>query len=212
MKTSYANYYKRFQQLSKKPEAKVSGLISLTIFTVAFFGIFALLPTFKTIAQLSREIEDAEAINGKLTKKILALDAAEGLYTQIVDELPVVNEVLPEKSEFERLAWQLHWLADDKGLELSSGNFGEFMITEEKTNQGENLLELPVELTVNGSYGQIKEFLGSIDKIDRLMAVKEAAINAKRFKSELGKITANLKLTAYYLPNTTKNGVGLTQK
>jgi type IV pilus assembly protein PilO len=200
MKINYANYYRRFQQLSRQPQAKVSGLISLTIFTVAFFGIFAILPTFKTVAQLSREIEDTETTNAKLTKKIQNLSKAEESYTQTLDELAVVSEVLPESAEFERLAWQLYWLAYDKNLELSSGNFGEFTITEEKTSQGEKLLALPVELTVNGSYGQIKEFLRDLARIDRLMATEEVSINKKKFKNEVGKITASLKLTAYYLP------------
>jgi len=199
IKRNYANYYKRFQQLSKRPEAKVSGLISLTIFTVAFFGMFAILPTFKTIARLSREIEDAEMVNSKLAKKIQSLSKAEDVYSQILEELPMVDEVMPEKVEFERLAWQLHWLAQDKEVEISTGNFGAFTVIEQKSSQGEEMLELPIELAINGNYGQIREFLKDLTKIDRLITVNETGLNSKKFKNEPGKISANLKLTAYYL-------------
>jgi len=200
MKPTYANYYKRFQQLSRKPEAKISGLISLTIFAVAFFGLFAILPTFKTIAQLSKEIEDAEIVNGKLAKKILALDTAEQSYGQILEKLETVEAVLPEKAEFERLAWQLHWLASDKGLEVSGGNFGEFEVIEQKPGASDELKELAVEFTVRGNYGQIKNFIKELLRIDRLITVNEAVISSKRLRGDSGGVSANLRFTAYYLP------------
>ncbi len=200
MKPTYANYYKRFQQLSKRPEAKISGLISLTIFAVAFFGLFAILPTFKTIAQLSKEIEDAETVNSKLAKKILALDTAEQSYGQILEKLETVEAVLPEKAGFERLAWQLHWLANDKDLEVSGGNFGEFEIIEQTAAASDELKELAVEFTIRGSYGQIKDFIKELTRMDRLITVNEVVIGSKRLKSDSGGISANLRLTAYYLP------------
>lgn len=200
MKPTYANYYKRFQQLSRRPEAKISGLISLTIFAVAFFGLFAILPTFKTIAQLSKEIEDVETVNSKLAKKILALDTAEQSYGQILEKLETVEAVLPEKAEFERLAWQLHWLANDKGLEVSGGNFGEFEVIEQTPAASDELKELAVEFTIRGSYGQIKDFIKELVRADRLITVNEAVIGSKRLKGDSGGISANLRLTAYYLP------------
>lgn len=200
-KRSYSNYYKRFQQLAKKPETKISGLISLTIFTVAFFGMFAILPTFKTIASLNKEIEDAESVNIKLTKKIQALDTAGELYAGTIKEFDVISGVLPEKAFFERLAWQIHWLAKDKDLLISSGHFGEFFVTGEKIKSDKEVLELSTEIVIDGTYGKIKEFVEDLVKIDRLITINEISINSKGYKNIIGKISANIKLTAYYLPS-----------
>jgi len=200
-KRSYSNYYKRLQQLAKKPQAKISGLISLTIFTVAFFGMFAILPTFKTIARLNKEIEDSESVNIKLAQKIKALDIAEGLYANTIKELKIINEVLPEEAFFERLAWQIHWLAADKDLQISSGSFGEFFVIGEKIKSDQEPLELATEVVVGGTYGQIKEFVENLIKIDRLVTISEISINSKKYKNVVGKISANIKLTAHYLPS-----------
>jgi len=208
LRRSYSNYYKRFQQLAKKPQAKISGLISLTIFTVAFFSIFAILPTFKTIARLNKEIEDSENVNIKLGQKIKALDIAEGLYADTIKELKVVNGVLPEEAFFERLAWQIHWLAADKGLQISSGSFGEFFVIGEKIESDQEPLKLATEVVVGGTYGQIKEFVEDLIKIDRLVTINEVSINSKKYKNVVGKISASIKLTAHYLPSMNKLTTG----
>jgi len=204
LRRSYSNYYKRFQQLAKKPQAKISGLISLTIFTVAFFGMFAILPTFKTIARLNKEIEDAESVNIKLAQKIKALDVVEELYAGTIKELKVVSEVLPEEAFFERLAWQIHWLAADKNLQISSGSFGEFFVIGEKIESDKEPLKLSIEVVVGGTYGQIKEFVEDLIKIDRLVTINEVSINSKKYKNVVGKIAATIKLTAHYLPSMNK--------
>ena len=110
VKKSYANYYKRFERMSKQPAARISGLVSLTIIVTVFFMFFAILPTFRTIATLNREIEDTELLETKLQKKILSLQKAEEVYIQTEKDLEIIAPVLPITQDFERLAWQVNWL------------------------------------------------------------------------------------------------------
>lgn len=202
LKQNYLTQVKRFQQLSRKPSTKISGLISLTIFLVAFFGIFAILPTFKTIAGLKREIEDIEVVNRKLGNKVRALSKAEELYTRVSKDIARVNQVLPEKAEFERLAWQIEWLALNKGVEIVNGNYNEFDLITVPTQTGE-LQKLEIELSINGSYLKIAEFVGSVTNIDRLMEIKAISINSKKLRQGEA-VSANIRLTAYYLPSYVK--------
>jgi len=205
-KTNYINYYKRVKQLGQKPGAKVSGLISLTILTVAFFGGFAIMPTFKTIAALTREIEDTESVNSRLAKKIVSLERAEDAYLGYTDSLELMNKVLPDNNEFEKAAWQINWLANEKNLRLITSNFGEFVIVGIESDPESEIMELVIEITVEGSYGQIKEFLKEIINVDRLIVVEKVSLNNKKVQNEDKAITANIKLKASFLPSKFEAG------
>lgn len=198
-KKSYLEQIKRVKQLSKKPTAKISGLISLTIFLMAFFGMFAILPTFRTIASLNREIKDAEIVNKKLTNKIGSLSKAEDLYLKASKKTSLINRVMPEQAEFERLAWQVEWLALNKGVEIINGNYNEFELVSNKVETILEPKELELELTINGNYPKIYDFIRAVTEIDRLISIKAVSINSKQLRQGQA-ITANIKMTAYYLP------------
>ena len=200
-RTSYNQYYTRLKMVLERPAAKVSSLASLTIFTVVFFLSFAILPTFKTIASLKREITDAKTTEAKLQQKIQSLNQAETLYAQIAPNLEILNQVLPSDPEFERLAWQLNWLAISHQLTIVSGSFTEFPVTgavEVKPNEA-NTIE--VALSLKGSYPSLKAFIADLNQLDRLIAVEEAIITSKSVRTAEDALTTNLKLKAFYLPS-----------
>src|SRR3989304_8007269 len=125
-RSSYGQYYGRLKIILNRPVAQVSGLVSLTIFTIVFFLSFSIVPTFKTIASLKKEIEDTKNVEAKLQQKIHSLNKVETLYAQVLPNLEVLNQVLPTDPEFERLAWQIHWLINKNQLGLVNGSFSEF--------------------------------------------------------------------------------------
>ena len=194
---NYDRYYQHLKILGRQPKIKISGLITLTIFTVAFFLNLAILPTFKTIAGLKKEISDQQEVEVKLTKKMLGLKTAEVNYAKVINDLKLINQVLPEKEELERLAWQIQWLANQQGLTISTGSFGEFNLVGQADSPDQT--ELAVELTITGSYQQIRAFLQGLTKIDRLIAVKEVNFNKQKLQGS-GEVTASLKLAGFYLP------------
>ena len=160
LKTSrdYKKYIKRLQLLSSSSVAKVSGIVSLTIFVVAFFGVFAISPTFKTIGSLTKEVKEIEEVNQKLSLKIKALNSAEDSYSQALNDLEIINKVLPETVFFDRLAWQIEWLAMNTGLDLPSANFGGFqLIGPELIENG--LGKIQVAITLIGGYSETKKFV-----------------------------------------------------
>jgi Tfp pilus assembly protein PilO len=198
LKQDYLRNVQRFKQFGQKPGSKVSGLISLTIFTVAFFGIFAIMPTFKTIASLKKEFKDIEQINQKLSLKIQALNKAEDLYGQQINNLPLVNSVLPETAEFERFAWQVEWLALNKGVQFESGSFNKFPLVNKETAEGVQSIE--TELTIMGNYLNTKDFLKALSQMDRLVSISNLTISSKKIKQSAGLISTSIKLSASYFP------------
>lgn len=198
---NYDRYYQQIRVWGQQPKTKISGLISLTIFTVAFFLSMAILPTFKTIAGLKKEIKDQQEVEVKLTKKVAGLEIAEVNYTKVINDLKLINQVLPEKEELERLAWQIQWLANQKGVEINSGSFGEFNLVGQAGKSDQT--ELSTELTIKGGYQQIKAFLQSLTKIDRLITIKEVSFNKQKLQD--GELTASLKLAGFYLATKEQN-------
>lgn len=194
---NYDRYYQQLKILGQQPKIRISGLVTLTIFTVAFFLSMAILPTFKTIAGLKKEIKDQQEVEATLSKKMLGLQAAEVNYAKVINDLKLINQLLPEKEEFERLAWQIQWLANQKGVEINTGSFGEFNLAGQADSPDQ--AELAVDLTIKGSYQQIRAFLQGLTKIDRLITINEVSFNKQNLQTG-GDLTASLSLAGFYLP------------
>ncbi len=200
IRESSRNRYKRFSKLRESPKAKVSGLVSLTVFTVAFFGVFAIMPTFKTIASLNKEIDDAQLVNAKLSKKIVSLERAEETWIEVSSQVTGLSSILPREHEFERLAWQVAWMADDKGVIIINESFEEFVILGKNVSRSKDEFVLPMEMSISGGYEEIKGFLEGLVSLDRLVSIEEVVINSRKLRSEEGVLSANIKATAYYFP------------
>jgi len=196
MKRDYSRYYKRFRGWADKPANQAFGLLSLTLLAIAFFGSFAIMPTFKTIAGLNKEIKDARLVSDQLSKKIASLKTAQNNYAKIVNDQEILNQVLPQKEEVSLLSWQFSWLAAEKGVILGNGNFGSFNLVGPVPAQPTNL---DIQLAASGSYPQIKAWLEALTNCNRLVTINELSLNSKNEK-----INASLKLTAVFLPEEGK--------
>ena len=201
LRQNYGDYYRRLQMITRRPEIRISGLVSLTIFTIVFFSLLAILPTVKTIIALKKEIEEIESVNKQMQRKIILLDEAQNIYMQVASDIVFVNEVLPDKINFEELAWQIHWLANENGVKIISENFDEFPIKNDIEKEPKELKEITIELTINGKYENIRYFLGQLTRINRLISIEKLTVNKKRLSQNLNTVNANIKAKAYYLPN-----------
>ena len=191
-------YYRRLKEAASRPMAKISGLISLTLLTIAFFGMFAILPTLRTIGKLNKEVEDAETVKTKLEQKTKALKQAQEVYDQVASEVGLVNWVLPEGVMFERLAWQVSYLAYESQVKVGGISFEAFLILGDEQPEGEKILSLPFDLTISGSYVNLARFLGGLNRVDRLIIIDD--VNLSSGRQAEGGVTATVKATAYYLP------------
>jgi len=201
LRQNYGDYYRRLQLITRRPEVKVSGLVSLTIFAIVFFSLLAILPTIKTIIALKKEIGEIESVNKQMQKKIMSLDKAQNIYMQIASDIVFVNEVLPDKINFEKLAWQIHWLASENGIKIISENFDGFPIKNDIEKEVKELKEVAIGLTINGKYENIRYFLRQLTRINRLISIEELTVNKKRLSQNLNTVNANISAKAYYLPN-----------
>lgn len=173
----YRQYASGVTILYKKKKTRVYTGIILSIFTVAFFGFFAIRPTLVTIGGLLKEIKDKREIVAEMDQKIDDLNQAQTNYNQIRDDLYLVEESLPLDPDLPILIKQLESLARLSSVVIESVRF-------EKTNlQGEIEIEegqaVGFSITVMGSYENLKEFLNSIDTLRRIISVESFGFTSK---------------------------------
>ena len=194
----YRRYVSGVGALYKKKKARVYTSIILSIFTVAFFGFFAIRPTLVTIGGLLKEIKDKKEVVAQMDQKIDNLNKAQTNYTRIRDDLDLVEESLPLDPDLPILIKQLESLARLSSVTIESVKF-------EKTNlQGEIEIEIEEGQTTGfsvaflGSYENLKEFLNSLDTLRRIILVESFAFSSKT-EDEIQMLRLTINADAHYL-------------
>lgn len=93
--------------------------LSLTLVTIAFFGLFAINPTLGTIADLQKQLEDSQFIHDALQTKIANLTTLQTQYTQLEPDLNPVFSAVPQTPGIDSLVGQVHQIAQQSSLQLN---------------------------------------------------------------------------------------------
>lgn len=202
----YKNYYFRLQSLSREPVAQTSFVLIASLLTISFFGIFAIKPTFATIATLLKEIKNKKELNQKLQAKITALNKAENTYAQITPKLKIINNALPKHPEFTRLEQEIEYLIYKNNLLLASGDFSGFTVVGEKEPEKKKeeedidgtLKRLSFNLVIAGEYNDLKNFLKDLENLDRIILVETTSF-LKNTDIKGARLQMMLKAKVFYL-------------
>ena len=192
----YRRYVTGVGALYKKKQARVYTGIILSIFTIAFFGFFAIRPTLVTIGGLLKEIKDKREVVAQMDQKINNLNKAQTNYARIEKDLDLVNESLPLDPDLSILIKQLESLARLSSVAIESVRF-------EKTNlQGEIETEegqaSGFSVTLVGDYKNLKDFLSSLDTLRRIISVKSFSFTSKT-EEEIQLLILSISAEAHYL-------------
>ncbi len=186
---------KRFLQ---SPQGKSLVWLSLSIFTVAFFLIVAIRPTVITITKLIKEIEEKEAAGLLLDKKIGSLVAAQKIYAKNSQRLPMLNQALPEKSEFPWLANFLDGVALSSQVELSSLSFEKINLNlapvANQSPKPSAYQSINFSTNAKGDYLNLKNFVSLLESSRRLIRIELASVSETKKKNE-ETIDTKLQLT-----------------
>ena len=195
----YRRYFVGLGALYKKKQARVYTGLVLTIFTVAFFGFFAIRPTLVTISGLFKEIKDKKEVVKQMDDKIAALTEAQMNYSQIEDELNLVDQSLPLDPDLTSLMKQLEALARASSVTLESVQYSKInLLGEVEKEEGQ---KAAFTLSLSGNYDSLKQFLHSLDNLRRVILVEGFSFSAKT-EEEIQILILNVTAKAYYL---TKN-------
>lgn len=172
----YRRYFVELKDLYQKKKVRVYTGIVLSLFVVAFFLFFAIRPTLKTIAALTKEIKDKKVVAQKLQDKINALNSAQIEYQRIEDELYLIDQALPENANLSLLIQQLEALARQHGVTIASIQFNQTTLKgideakEKASKTGEQ--SAGFSLAIAGNYQNLKSLVDSLAKLRRSISIE----------------------------------------
>lgn len=183
---NYRRFFINLGRITSAPKVKSFAWLSLTFFTICFFGIVAIRPTLVTIAKLTREIKDQKEASQKLQTKINSLVAAQAEYAKVVNLIPLLDEALPENSNFPRLAYFLEETATASAVEIQSLSFEKIIFKEEgkKTKNKNPYNEIVFSAGVAGEYHNLKQFLADLEASRRIIKIESFSIGEARKKDD----------------------------
>lgn len=211
---SAQDYLRQVQGIYQSQEVivKASFRLILSVFTVAFFTLFALRPTLGSISVLLKRIEDQKEVSRRLDNKIAQLSEAEEILSLKGRELTgLTNRAVPEGPNVDKMAQQIEAIANESGVILTSANiqgvpmFGE----QEKGSEpgGTKFFYNPEQefvtfsFTVGGGQEEIIRFLSQLENMERAVLLAKIGFNKpqKQLAGQLP-LLASGKATIYYLP------------
>lgn len=199
----YRKYYsQRINPFLKSRHATAYTMVVLSIFTISFFGFFAIRPTVKTIVELKRQIEDNQIVDKALQKKIDDLVIAQEEYQLIKDFVPAINEALPDTPNLTQALVKIESLASSQqasvsAMQVQSVTFQPGNIDTSKKEISNKPTTIDIAIKVSGNYKQLDAFLDKLFKTRRTITAQNLELLPET--SETATLKLVLKLNTYYL-------------
>jgi len=179
---------KRLKKFMPSEQKQSFVWLALSISTVSFFLIVAIRPTIITIVKLNKEIKEKEEASLLLDKKIESLIKAQKVFAQNSQKIPLLDQALPQKSEFPLLFNFLNRSAEESRIELSSVSFEKIVliapISTSKTKKTAPKQTIVFSATAKGDYLSLKNFVTLLENSRRLINLQSTQISEPKRKSE----------------------------
>lgn len=161
-----------FESLSDEDQKKLISYIyiALTLFTVSFFGFFAITPTLATITNLNRQYKDNLLVHEALNKKLTNLKLLDFQYSQIQRDLEAVYSAIPKSTKIAYLTRQLENIAAGSALSISRLNFGKVEIY--PNTKKDPIYSFTFTIDIAGNKNNVNNFLSKIINFDRIVNIE----------------------------------------
>jgi type IV pilus assembly protein PilO len=113
------------------------------------------------------------------------------LFEQAGSDLHTFRQAIPARSEFTGLIEEVFSLAGQAGLRID--NIGYIPEIDKEAE----LLRYGLNFSVAGDYGQIKEFIASLEQSSRIIAIEEISLSGGE-RQEGAKVNLRIRLATYF--------------
>ena len=169
--------------------------ITLTLFTLSFFGLFAISPTLSTITKLKKELEDDKFVDQQLKQKVSNLTLLQQRYSLLQNDIPFVLDAIPQKPEISLLLAQIQAIANKNNIDLKTlQNFQVELFPQQ--NQNKQYYSYAISLSGNGTSQNISAFIADLTNIQRILTLETFSITSTEDKNNL--LQLSLRGSAYY--------------
>ena len=165
---------------------------SLTLFTVCFFGIFAITPTLTTISNLNKQYTDNKLIYDSLQRKLSNLQRLDTQYETIRPDLPRIYDAIPRTTKIPQLTRQIEEIAATSGVNIKDLSFGTIEIY--PNTKSDDIYSFTFTVSVGGTDDAVNTFLANVINFDRIVGIDKVTTG----KDELGQTNAQITGRAYF--------------
>ncbi len=166
----YSTKYPELRKFHEQQKYVAYLYLTLTLFTVSFFGLFAIMPTLSTISTLRKQYADKQLVYDNLSTKLQNLQTLDSLYAQNASQITRVNEAIPATAQIPEVIRKIEVLAQRNSLFIAGINTGaiEYFPTAKKTPP---LYSYTLNMNLIGSTEDINTFISEVINFDRILSI-----------------------------------------
>lgn len=189
--------YQRFSPLIKSKKTASYFTITFSLFSLSFFGLFAIRPTLITAVTLNKSVNDLKKLNIEFENKISNIIRAQAEYEQIRDNLPLVDQALPSLSSFQKLARALEIFASNSNLNINQLQIDNVPVS--RLDKPGVLQKYGFSLIGTGDYPSISSYLSHLINWRRIITLSSLEF-VREESTASGNLRVSIKGIAYYEP------------
>ncbi len=188
---SISNFYRH-------PIAAVSTELLFTIVFILVLAIVAIQPTLKTMADLSKEIEDKTKLNKNLQDKVAALNTAQAEFYRWQTQLALLDTAIPNNQHTILDVKLFEKLASEKNVVIGKISLSEYPDATQPLSQKPKVNDLPISITIQGDYLSIKNFVSALLNSRRVFVINSINFSVSTSRGGQQDLTATLSMNAPY--------------
>src|ERR1035437_9638611 len=117
-KEQYAKYLELIPDIKREKTQKYITIV-LTLVTSIILGLFAINPTFSTIANLQKQISDNNFVDQQLQQKLNNLSILQQKYSAVQSDLPIISNAVPTTTQIPLFTAEIQSIAKDSSITLT---------------------------------------------------------------------------------------------
>lgn len=161
--------------------------LALSFITMAFFGLFAISPTFGTIADLQKQIDDSNFVHDSMQKKIVNLTTLQEMYAIIQPDLNVITNVIPTSPAIDTLTGQVHTIAGLTNVQIT--RMQTFPVDISLVTATAPYTSYTFSVEVEGDDADLQKFITYMGNFNRLVSLDQITM------THIGKIDNTYRLS-----------------
>jgi len=157
---------------------KLVALIVIVIVIVAGYFFLGWQPLQQDIESQQAQVEQQRIILKKNQRLAKDLPRKRAEFAKLEKQLKVALNMLPKKSQIPDLLESVSWAGKDSGLEFS-------VFKPKGESPKQIYAEVPVDISVKGTYRQLLTFLKRVGEMPRIVAIKNLNITQSKAGGDL---------------------------
>lgn len=171
--------------------------ITLSLFSISFFGFFAIRPTIITAVSLFKSVSDLKKINIEYENKISSLVRGQAEYEKMRDKIPFIESALPITSSFHILTSALENFAARSDVSINQLQIDGVPISKQAPSQ--KMQTYGFSMITIGSYPNIYSYIQHLFNWKRLVTINSLDFSGEGSTTS-GLLRVTIKGSAYYEP------------